>query len=99
MRRLSIIYLHTQGSDYPLFGSTCRAPFATYIKFWAAFLKTTGKNDVLSLTISFFKTENETTSVRLVVLIRKRNERRRFNLSFSKNETKRQQNWRYMNFF
>ena len=31
IRRLSIIYLHTQGSDYPLFRSMCWAPFATFI--------------------------------------------------------------------
>ena len=49
----------------------------------------------------FFQTEIKTTSVRLVVLVGQRKERRRFNLSFSKNETKRQlrQKWRFMNFF
>ena len=31
MRRLSIIYFHKQGSDDPLFRSTCWAPFATVI--------------------------------------------------------------------
>ena len=51
--------------------------------------QTREKNDILSLTISFFKTENETTSVRLVVMVRKQNKRRRFNLLFSKNDSKR----------
>ena len=39
MRRLSIIHIHTQGSDNPLFGSTCRAPFATYITVWPIVMK------------------------------------------------------------
>ena len=59
-----------------------------------------GKKRRFVVKISFLKTENETTSVRLVVLVRKRNERLRFNLSFSKHETKRQlrQKWRFMIF-
>ena len=46
--RLPIIYLHTQGSDYPLFRNTCWAPFATCINIFAWIKKNLEKQDVFA---------------------------------------------------